>query len=423
MKKIICILMILTILASMIICSFAATPTKAAICAKFNEYFAELNKMGTSQTTATATSEGIDLTFDVMASQVFFKFYLTGNILTGEFVGENKNSAKMYGMYLIEAIEVLQGYKQYEYFQYANQTNLAGLTIEEDGIQLDEDNESVKFTIDISKKAPIVDVNSIYGKISDYEKNDDKIRKGTYTGVFGNVVLYSKKESNGNYTIYIGQKGGLKNAAVQTIVYYIEYIAGKQTSLAFFAKCKNLVEDTSFTDFVIDYNVIPDIESDLLFTDDYKVSKIIYKGKTSTYTTPTPTAVPKVTATPFDADFTPTPEVKEKNNTLSPDISYAPLDVDDDTTIAPKTTDNNNTFVPSSTLEPGATENPDATEITNIDFTNEPEITENPYDIDDETEDDGLNEINLKKIVPIIIGGVIILIVAIIIILVKTKKH
>ena len=172
---IILILMFLLVL-SVTIKTYAVTPTLEEIAEAFNnstivtEYPQVTWNASVNENVLTAS-----YTYNEETRSV--EFVLDGNILSTAFTEENGLDSAVISIYVIDSICKLHGYEYGEIMPTLNADEITHYTLENEGLELKENEETGEYTIriDISKKIPLVDFSETYIEVSDLEIMKDII--------------------------------------------------------------------------------------------------------------------------------------------------------------------------------------------------------------------------------------------------------
>lgn len=218
---------------------------------------------------ASASKDTLTITSKVEKNTSKVEFKLKDNILTNENLTTND---LVLAMLMMNAVGQTYGYKDGEISQNMNAfpEEYQKYSLKEEGLELKTSDEKISIKIDLSKKIPLIDMNSFYLKPEDFDIISDLIKENKYgnqSGKLGNISYDVFINENEN-TIQIGQDEKLEDSAYKSILSALEVMYGKETSNRFqelypkFVEGKKTVEE-----FTIEKDYKIEDQDDSMFKD------------------------------------------------------------------------------------------------------------------------------------------------------------
>ena len=196
-------------------------------------------------------------------------FNLNGDIISNENLATEDLMATLL---VINGVGQTYGYKDGELSQNINtfSDEFKKYTIDSEGLELVISDDKVSLKIDLSKKVPLIDMNTFYLKTSDLdmikELVDDK-ETGNQSGKIGNIA-YDIFIGNEESTIQIGQDEKLSDSAYKSIISVLEVMYNKDIVKHFQEVYPKFIDGKKTIDaFTIEKNYIIEDQNESLFKD------------------------------------------------------------------------------------------------------------------------------------------------------------
>ena len=196
-------------------------------------------------------------------------FNLNGDIISNENLATEDLMATLL---VINGVGQTYGYKDGELSQNINtfSDEFKKYTIDNEGLELVISDDKVSLKIDLSKKVPLIDMNTFYLKTSDLdmikELVDDK-ETGNQSGKIGNIA-YDIFIGNEESTIQIGQDEKLSDSAYKSIISVLEVMYNKDIVKHFQEVYPKFIDGKKTIDaFTIEKNYIIEDQKESLFKD------------------------------------------------------------------------------------------------------------------------------------------------------------
>lgn len=224
-KNIYLLLIVLIIILSINVKSYAITPTLEQIADTFNncEAVKQLENSGSgssllassNENTLTITSVGSDSTTEI-------QYLLDGNILSTTLEQDDFGGA-VASIYLVDSIGQLQGYEDGELFSTLNSEEAMNYTIDNQGYEMKQlDDGKVSIKVDITKKIPLIDASNIYIEVSDLQDLKSYISGDGFAEKSKGNIWFNKNGYNGENTVLIAEKDNLTENTYKSILSIIE---------------------------------------------------------------------------------------------------------------------------------------------------------------------------------------------------------
>ena len=228
---------------------------------KYKEYGYELK----------ATVKENELTVSTKNSEETTKvvYKLDGNILSNEKI---KTTDLMSAIILIDSIGKYSGYEDGELAENLNAfpDEFSNYTIEKEGFEMVDNDDTVSIKIDISKKIPLIDMSNFYLKSDTFEMIKQIVEEksvGNETGRVAKLAYDIQVNDDYNY-IYIGEKEELTESAYKSTLSALEVLYGKEESDKFELVYPSFKDkETTVDEFTIETNHKMDVEEDSIFKD------------------------------------------------------------------------------------------------------------------------------------------------------------
>lgn len=259
-KKFIClILVVLIIILSINIKSYAVTPTLEQIANAFNncKTVKEMANSGSGDSFL-ASSNGKTLTITSVMSNVTteVQYSLDGNILSTTLAQDNIVGA-MACAYLIDSIGQLQGYEDGELLTTLNSEEIMNYTIDNQGFEIKQlDDGKVSTKVDITKKIPLIDTSNVYIEVSDLQDLKNSISgDGSAEKSKGNI-WFDKSGYDGENILLIAEKDNLTENTYKSILSIVEVMFDSSKASNYFKTNYSgmSVGNKEFTGFKIEIN-------------------------------------------------------------------------------------------------------------------------------------------------------------------------
>lgn len=167
-------------------------------------------------------------------NQTSVTYDLVGNILSNEKI---KTEDLMATIILVDSIGQLQGYKDGQLAENLNAfpDEVSKYTVDNEGLELKDKNDTMSIKIDISKKIPLIDLSNLYLKADQFDMVkqfiDDK-EGGNQTGRLSKLA-YDIQIEDDETKIYIGEKDKLTDSSYKSILSALEVVYGVETANKF----------------------------------------------------------------------------------------------------------------------------------------------------------------------------------------------
>lgn len=182
---------------------------------------------------ATATKDTLTVNSKMGDTKSKVDYKLNGNILSNENLSITD---LMSTLLVLNGVGQTYGYKDGELSQNINAftEDYKKYTLDKEGLELimSDESDKVSIKIDISKKIPLIDINTFFLKSEDLDIIKDLVEEkkaGNQSGKLGNIaydIFVTEEES----TIQIGQDDKLSDSAYQSILTALEVIYGENTA-------------------------------------------------------------------------------------------------------------------------------------------------------------------------------------------------
>lgn len=192
----------------------------------YKEYGYEIN--------ATAAKDTLLITSKMGDNNSKVEFKLKDNILINENLSTND---LMTALLVLNGIGQTYGYKDGEFSQSINAfpDDYKKYKLNKEGLELVESDDKVSLKIDITKKVPLIDMNTFYIKADNLDIISDLIankKTGNQSGKIGNIA-YDVFINDDESTIQIGQDEKLSDSAYKSIITALEVMYGKDIAKHF----------------------------------------------------------------------------------------------------------------------------------------------------------------------------------------------
>ena len=183
-------------------------------------------------------------------------YELVGNILSNDTL---KEEDLITTAILIDSVGQLQGYKDGELAENLNAfpDEIGKYTIDKEGFELKDNNDTVSIKIDISKKIPLKDLSNLYLKTDQFDMIKEIVEENSVGNQTGKVakLAYNVEVSEDKNSIYIGERDKLTDSAYKSILSVLEVIYGTQVADKFKTVYPSFKDGkTTIDDFTINTN-------------------------------------------------------------------------------------------------------------------------------------------------------------------------
>ncbi|MBQ3307362.1 MAG: hypothetical protein IJG68_04115 [Bacilli bacterium] len=182
---------------------------------------------------ATATKDTLTVNSKMGDTKSKVDYKLNGNILSNENLSITD---LMSTLLVLNGVGQTYGYKDGELSQNINAftEDYKKYTLDKEGLELimSDESDKVSIKIDISKKIPLIDINTFFLKSEDLDIIKDLVEEkkaGNQSGKSGNIA-YDVFVTEEGSTIQIGQDDKLSDSAYQSILTALEVIYGENTA-------------------------------------------------------------------------------------------------------------------------------------------------------------------------------------------------
>ena len=180
---------------------------------------------------ATAKDDTLTVTSKIGDTNTKVEFNLDGDILSNEKISLDN---LMTTLLVINGVGQTYGYKDGELSLNINtfSEDYKNYTLDNEGLELIINEDSISLKIDLSKKVPLIDMNKFYLKtddldmISEFKENGEN---GNQSGKIGNIA-YDISIGEEESTIEIGQDEKLSDSAYKSILTALEVMYNKDTA-------------------------------------------------------------------------------------------------------------------------------------------------------------------------------------------------
>ena len=224
-KFIYLLLIVLIMILSINIKSYAVTPTLEQIANAFNncKTVKQWANSGSGNSFLASSNENTLTITSVMSNVTTeVQYSLDGNILSTTLAQDNMAGA-MASMYLIDSIGQLQGYEDGELLATLNSEDVMNYTIDNQGYEIKQlDDEKVSIKVDITKKIPLIDTSNVYIEVSDLQDLKSYISGDGSTEKSKGNIWFNKSGYNGENTLLVAEKDNLTENTYKSILSIIE---------------------------------------------------------------------------------------------------------------------------------------------------------------------------------------------------------
>ena len=183
---------------------------------------------------ASSTKDTLVMTSIVEGEKSKVEFKLNGDILSNENLSTDDLLA---ALLVINGVGQTYGYKDGELSQNINtfSDDFKNYTLDNEGLELIIDDDKISLKIDLSKKVPLIDMNTYHLKTDDLDMINELVTNketGNQSGKSGNIaydIFIGEDES----TIKIGQDEKLSDSAYKSILTALEVMYGEDTAKHF----------------------------------------------------------------------------------------------------------------------------------------------------------------------------------------------
>lgn len=242
MKKFLNLVLLLVIVLGVTACGNGKKLEE--IATKINESESVQNyKQYGYEITASTTQDTLTVTSKMGETETKVEFKLNGKILSNENISTNDILATLL---VINGVGQTYGYKDGELSQNINTftEEYQKYTLDKEGLELSVNDDKISLKINISKKVPLIDINTFYLKADDLDMITEFINEkttGNQSGKTGNIA-YNVFVGEDESSIQIGQDGKLADSAYKSILTALEVMYGKDVANHFQELYPNFVD-------------------------------------------------------------------------------------------------------------------------------------------------------------------------------------
>ncbi len=229
--------------------------------------------------TQNANKLNISLTVGTETSNI--EYILNGDILSGNFTGNDAITGAIVSLVLTDCIGQLHGYSDGALFNTLNSEQIKNYTLEKEGLKVEQPSDgNFQIKININKKIPLADFSNVYITVEDLEAMKDNISgDGSAEKNKGNI-WFNKSGYNNEYTLLIGEKNTLTKNTYNSIISILTVMFNNDKIINYFNENYSdiSVGNKQFEGFniMIDPTDLTDFEENLLEpSSGYKFMKII----------------------------------------------------------------------------------------------------------------------------------------------------
>lgn len=227
-KRFICLLLVVLIMIlSINIKSYATTPTLEQIANAFNNCDTVQSSWSYPNNSAKAIATDNKLTITLETDEEYegdkeFEYKLDNNVLSIVLNKDDRLGA-IATYYLVDSIGQLHGYKDGELLSTLNSEDVMNYTIDNQGYEIKQlDDEKVSVKVDITKKIPLIDTNNVYIEVSDLQDLKSYISGDGFAEKSKGNIWFNKSGYNGENTLLIAEKDNLTENTYKSILSIIE---------------------------------------------------------------------------------------------------------------------------------------------------------------------------------------------------------
>ena len=232
-KRALCLVFVLAIIFSLTACNSSKKLEEIANRINDCESVKNLQEYG-YEIKASSTKDTLTITSIVDNTSSKVDFVLNKNILSNENLSTDD---LLVALLLINGVGRTYGYEDGALSQNINTfpDEYQKYTLKNEGLEFVTDENKVSLKIDLSKKVPMIDMNTFYLKADDLDIIREMVAEkenGNQSGKTGNIA-YDIFIGTEETTIQIGQDGKLSDSAYKSILTAIEVIYGEDKAKLF----------------------------------------------------------------------------------------------------------------------------------------------------------------------------------------------